>query len=57
MLSKFFIDRPVFANVIAIITVILGVVAMVCQRQCIPVARLNHRTQLDLVGRIVHFRE
>ena len=25
MLSKFFIDRPVFANVIAIITVILGV--------------------------------
>ena len=28
MLSKFFIDRPVFANVIAIITVILGVVAM-----------------------------
>ena len=28
MLSKFFIDRPVFANVIAIIMVILGVVAM-----------------------------
>jgi HAE1 family hydrophobic/amphiphilic exporter-1 len=28
MLSKFFIDRPVFANVIAIITVILGLVAM-----------------------------
>ena len=28
MLSKFFIDRPVFANVIAIITVILGVVAI-----------------------------
>lgn len=28
MLSKFFIERPVFANVIAIITVILGVVAL-----------------------------
>ncbi len=28
MLSKFFIDRPVFANVIAIVTVILGVVAL-----------------------------
>ncbi len=28
MFSKFFIDRPVFANVIAIITVILGGVAM-----------------------------
>ncbi|HRX82623.1 MAG TPA: efflux RND transporter permease subunit, partial [Pirellulaceae bacterium] len=27
-MSKFFIDRPVFANVIAIIMVILGVVAM-----------------------------
>ena len=27
MLSKFFIDRPVFANVIAIITVLLGLVA------------------------------
>lgn len=28
MLSKFFINRPVFANVIAIITVILGIVAL-----------------------------
>jgi hydrophobe/amphiphile efflux-1 (HAE1) family protein len=28
MLSKFFIDRPVFANVIAIVTILLGVVAL-----------------------------
>jgi len=28
-MSKFFIDRPIFANVIAIIVVILGLVAMV----------------------------
>src|SRR5215211_191137 len=28
MISRFFIDRPVFANVIAIVTIILGVVAM-----------------------------
>ena len=28
MLSRFFIDRPVFANVIAILTVLFGVVAM-----------------------------
>lgn len=28
MLSKFFIDRPVFANVIAIVTILLGVVAI-----------------------------
>lgn len=28
MISRFFIDRPVFANVIAIITVLFGVVAM-----------------------------
>ncbi|WP_437228498.1 efflux RND transporter permease subunit [Planctomicrobium sp. SH661] len=28
MLSKFFIDRPVFANVIAIVTVLIGVVAL-----------------------------
>src|SRR5947209_14140237 len=28
MLSRFFVDRPVFANVIAIITIILGVVAI-----------------------------
>ncbi|MFO0912346.1 MAG: multidrug efflux RND transporter permease subunit [Pirellulales bacterium] len=28
MLSKFFIDRPVFANVIAVVTVILGLVAV-----------------------------
>src|SRR3954452_13756590 len=35
MISRFFIDRPVFANVIAIVTVILGVVAM----QRLPVER------------------
>ena len=28
MLSKFFIDRPVFANVIAIVTILLGIVAL-----------------------------
>src|SRR6266542_2581867 len=28
MISRFFVDRPVFANVIAIITIILGVVAI-----------------------------
>jgi multidrug efflux pump subunit AcrB len=28
MLSRFFIDRPVFANVIAIMTMIAGVVAL-----------------------------
>ena len=28
MISRFFIDRPIFANVIAILTVIFGVVAM-----------------------------
>jgi HAE1 family hydrophobic/amphiphilic exporter-1 len=28
MLSRFFIDRPVFANVIAIVTVLIGVVAL-----------------------------
>ncbi|HEY2911155.1 MAG TPA: efflux RND transporter permease subunit, partial [Gemmataceae bacterium] len=28
MISRFFIDRPIFANVIAVITVIFGVVAM-----------------------------
>ncbi|HUR55216.1 MAG TPA: efflux RND transporter permease subunit, partial [Gemmataceae bacterium] len=28
MISRFFIDRPIFANVIAIITVLLGVVAL-----------------------------
>ena len=28
MISRFFIDRPVFANVIAIVTIILGIVAM-----------------------------
>ena len=28
MISRFFIDRPVFANVIAIVTVILGIVAL-----------------------------
>ena len=28
MISRFFIDRPVFANVIAIVTIILGVVAL-----------------------------
>ena len=26
MISKFFIDRPIFANVIAIVTIIIGVV-------------------------------
>ena len=29
MISKFFIDRPVFANVIAILTVVFGVVALI----------------------------
>ena len=29
MLSRFFIDRPIFANVIAIITAILGLVTVV----------------------------
>src|SRR4051812_29205518 len=28
MFSKFFIDRPIFANVIAIVTVLIGVVAL-----------------------------
>src|SRR5688572_16937053 len=28
MLSRFFIDRPVFANVIAVLTVLFGVVAL-----------------------------
>jgi len=28
MISRFFIDRPVFANVIAVVTIILGVVAL-----------------------------
>src|SRR5947199_10725416 len=28
MISRFFIDRPVFANVIAIVTVLFGVVAL-----------------------------
>src|SRR5439155_25020887 len=28
MISRFFIDRPIFANVIAIITVLFGVVAL-----------------------------
>ena len=28
MISKFFIDRPVFANVIALITILFGVVAL-----------------------------
>src|ERR687891_95460 len=28
MISRFFIDRPIFANVLAIITVLFGVVAM-----------------------------
>jgi hydrophobic/amphiphilic exporter-1 (mainly G- bacteria), HAE1 family len=28
MISRFFIDRPIFANVIAIVTVLLGVVAL-----------------------------
>jgi len=35
MLSKFFIERPIFANVIAILTVLLGVVALVS----LPVAQ------------------
>jgi hydrophobe/amphiphile efflux-1 (HAE1) family protein len=35
MISRFFIDRPVFANVIAIVTIILGVVAM----RSLPVER------------------
>ncbi len=29
MISRFFIDRPIFANVIAIVTVIIGVVTMI----------------------------
>ena len=29
MLSRFFIERPIFANVIAIVTVILGIVTLV----------------------------
>ena len=29
MFSRFFIERPIFANVIAIVTVILGVVTLV----------------------------
>ena len=28
MISRFFIDRPIFANVIAIVTVLFGVVAL-----------------------------
>src|SRR5256885_1577870 len=28
MISRFFVDRPVFANVIAIVTIILGIVAI-----------------------------
>src|SRR4029077_13253286 len=28
MLSRFFIDRPIFANVIAIVTILFGVVAL-----------------------------
>src|SRR5438094_4378870 len=28
MISRFFIDRPIFANVIAVITVLFGVVAL-----------------------------
>ncbi len=28
MISRFFIDRPIFANVLAVITVLFGVVAM-----------------------------
>ena len=28
MISRFFIDRPIFANVIAIVTVLFGIVAM-----------------------------
>ena len=28
MISRFFIDRPVLANVLAILTVLLGLVAM-----------------------------
>ena len=28
MISRFFIDRPIFANVIAIITVIIGLITM-----------------------------
>jgi HAE1 family hydrophobic/amphiphilic exporter-1 len=28
MISRFFIDRPIFANVIAVVTVIFGVVAL-----------------------------
>src|SRR5262245_5618724 len=28
MISRFFIDRPVFANVIAVITILFGVVAL-----------------------------
>ena len=29
MFSRFFIERPIFANVIAIVTVILGIVTLV----------------------------
>lgn len=29
MMSKFFIERPVLANVIAILTVVIGLVALV----------------------------
>jgi HAE1 family hydrophobic/amphiphilic exporter-1 len=28
MISRFFIERPIFANVIAIVTIILGLVAV-----------------------------
>ncbi|MFT5881864.1 MAG: multidrug efflux pump subunit AcrB, partial [Crocinitomicaceae bacterium] len=35
MLSKFFIDRPIFASVISIVIVVLGLVALVG----LPVAR------------------
>ena len=29
MISKFFIERPIFANVIAIVTVLIGVIFLV----------------------------
>ena len=46
MFSKFFIERPVLANVIAILMVLIGVVALIN----LPVAQYPHDHAADRAG-------
>ena len=47
MISKFFIDRPVFASVLSIVIVLAGLVAM----RALPISQYPQRSEERRVGK------